>query len=72
MFLSIQVNIIGRYLFIRHMKDSNIKPELKNVDLDEQTQQLFLSMSGHFQKDGIQKLIAMVKEAVDEHVTGYE
>ena len=56
MFLSIQVNIIGRYLFIRHMKDSNIKPELaKNVDLDEQTQQLFLTMSGHFQKEGIAK-----------------
>ncbi|KAL0477618.1 peroxin [Acrasis kona] len=70
LFLSIQVNMIGRYLFIRHLRDNNntlFKPNtLNQLDVDEKSQQQFLSVVAHFQNEGISRLIKIVQENVEK------
>jgi len=54
-FLSIQVYMIGRYLFLQFINEE------KKDEIQVETQREFLSYFGdHFQKEGIQKLYNLV------------
>jgi peroxin-3 len=67
LFLSVQVNIIGRYLFIRHIRESKkARTQQPEIELDVKTQEQFLSMASHFQDEGIARLAEMVQQVVEK------
>lgn len=69
------MNIIGRYLIIKHLEEElkkrNPERDTQPIDLSEETQQNFLLYANHFQEYGIIELIELVNSAVKEHLSKY-
>eukprot|EP00761_Pharyngomonas_kirbyi_P009922 gb/GECH01009940.1/.p1 GENE.gb/GECH01009940.1/~~gb/GECH01009940.1/.p1 ORF type:complete len:512 (+),score=150.44 gb/GECH01009940.1/:1-1536(+) len=74
--LSVQLHIIGRYLFLKYISDEEkrrpVGSSSEAITLSSDVQQQFLSYIAHFQSSGINLIFQRVSSAVDDVISHYD